>query len=314
MNVQSVDAKTYGPDFPTSSTPAGATSEDSSGPVITDGNDLAVTFNNPVTAGQTVLGVTISVRGRRTTTSDPQSRVADDVGNNLTATQTWTSSTFSTKTFSSNDGDAFRQYVQAQAGNATITFRIEVPSQTGTRSVEIDRVKLTVITAEPTTGGPVIQGQCTAADIHLVVDVSGSIAADFGGNLDLYKTSIKSFMAAVESGMPGTNWRLTSFQGFPAASIATSGWNGSPPNSFVDALVSDGWTPTADGIEAAIAGGTNPGSPLTNNANNIMIILTDGAPNVPLNSSASGVFYIAAVDAIAQAELARAAGWSTIVV
>ena len=295
LNVYTVDAKTYGPSFATSSNPAGATSEDSSGPSISDVNYLSVTFTNPVLAGQTVLGVTVSVRGRRTTTSNPDSRVANDTGGDLTNTQSWTSSSFSTKTFTSNEDDSLQQYVQSQAGAANISFRIEVPSATGTRTAEIDWVKLTVVTAEPTTGGPVIAGQCTAADIHIVVDNSGSV----GNQINTLINNINAFMADVEAGIPGTNWRVTTFKDVPA-SIATSGWGATPPTSFVNGMSIGTFTPTADGIQAAIAGGTNPGGGLTDHGDDILIIVTDGSPNITLDGSTMFMWYQGAADAIAQ--------------
>ncbi len=80
--------------------------------------------------------------------------------------------------------------------------------------------------------------------------------------------------------MPGTNWRITTFRGNRV--VNSSAWAASPTSltSFVDAMISDGTTPAASGIHAAVAGGITPGGTMVNNPNNVMIVLTDGAPNI----------------------------------
>jgi len=162
------------------------------------------------------------------------------------------------------------------------------------------------------TNNPGLQ-TCQAADFHLVLDSSGSI----GSALGTMKTNVNGLVNALEANLPASNWRGTTFA-YPSIddesqlviNQSAGGWQTGTGNlnTLVTNMVSSGFTPTANGIATAVAGGTN-GDPLQN----IMLIITDGDPNKALNSGTTD-YPAGANSAILQADLARAAGWNTIVV
>ena len=179
-------------------------------------------------------------------------------------------------------------------------------------------------TATPTAAGGTIPApqvnnpgfeQCSPIDVHLVLDSSGSI----GGSLGTMKTNITGMTTQLEAALPGVNWRATTFQdpdpfgssNPPPVFNGTGSWSATPTdvNNLINAMVSDGYTPTAGAIAAAVAGGTNGAN------DNLMIIITDGDPNVPLGGNAQPAdYWVGGAHAVAQADLARAAGWNTVVV
>ncbi|MHB0875750.1 MAG: DUF7507 domain-containing protein [Anaerolineae bacterium] len=311
-------ADTYPIVYP--SIPANLNTDNDAGPTVSENSSLVMTFANPVGSGPgyAVLGATVGVRARRNDTSFDNGRVmlAQPNGTDLwSGTMDWTwygdSQSWNTRSRTAdyeNDG-AVLAYLQSQVGVASLGLNLEV----GGEDMRFDRVSLQV-QAEPITGGPAIQGICTAADIHLVVDNSLSIGDT---NMTAYIQNIKSFMATVEAGMPGTNWRVTSFNTTSGSrNVHSTAWAADPASltAFIDGMESDGYTTTPSGINAAVAGGATPDAPMVNNANNVMIVLTDGAPNVRLSGDIGFHYMEAAAEAIEQAEAARLAGWSTIVV
>ncbi|NLF03198.1 MAG: VWA domain-containing protein, partial [Anaerolineales bacterium] len=273
---------------------------------------MQLLFPNPLAGGgnYVLLRATVEIRARSTSSSSSLvlrvARASD--GAPVSDTVSFSSS-FSSGTITADHDSSglLVEDLQSQLASPTIALNL-----LASRGGEIDQVRLT-LEYEPITAGPVIQGECTAADIHLVVDHSGSI----GNNISTYKQNIKTFMADVEAGMPGTNWRVTWFGISPnGTGTATSAWTANPAEltSFIDEERTKGYTPTANGINAAVAGGLVPPAPMVDNANNVMIVLTDGAPNVVLGGPAGLQHVNGGAAAIEQAELARAAGWSTLTV
>jgi len=307
-------AAVYGPNPPTFASDPGLLSDtdNNAGPRVNRGSSEWVRFDNPLVAGQTVLGVEIEVRGRRVPNDSSVSvviRGGQTGGSALTSSISWGTS-WSIHRYASSENDALRRYVQDRAGQS-ITFNVyNSGNSSSSRRIDIDWVKLKVTTAEPTVAPPEIVGSCAPANIHLVVDNSGSIGT---GNLNTLKTNLKSFMLAVETAVPGTNWNVTKFGG---SSASSSGWATSGltlVNNFVDGMGSSSYTPTARGIQQA----RNQTIPSGSGAlPKIMIILTDGAPNRRLSDSSGSTryYYQGAADAIAQADLARGDGWTTFLV
>ena len=203
-------------------------------------------------------------------------------------------------------------------------IKVRVTGQTvgsGSQKAYFDDVQVAIFYTLPpvTIPTPVVPNpgfaQCAPVDIHLVVDSSGSI----GGSLGTMQSNITGMTTQLEAALPGANWRATTFQdpdpsgssNPPPVFNGTGSWSADPTdvNTLINAMVSDGYTPTAGAIQTAVAGGTNGAN------DNLMIIITDGDPNVPIGGNAQPAdYWQGGADAVAQAELARAAGWNTVVV
>lgn len=161
--------------------------------------------------------------------------------------------------------------------------------------------------------------QCAAPNIMFVIDNSTSIN-ETPGQLTAMINGLNQIVAAVEADLPGTNWAGVRFQrgtggGDPTVTTTIAGgWeqgNGVTTNitNLINGSVSNGYTPTAAGIQTAIGLGTGP-----NSQTPLMLIVTDGDPNVTLANAAgtnSTAYINGAIDAVAQAIAARAAGWNT---
>ena len=81
-------------------------------------------------------------------------------------------------------------------------------------------------------------------------------------------------------------------------------------NTWINGLgPTDGLTPTASGIQQAVNQGTNDV-----NLPNLLVIITDGDPNVQNGGGGSLDYLVGAIDAIARADAARLAGWNIAVV
>jgi hypothetical protein len=258
--------------------------------------------------------------------------VASAVSGNVTATATASPVGSGTCTGGNNDnvfgssGDTITCDVNAN-GTLTITFSTPKPSNSGTCETQtvtntaIMTVAGTQISSSATgtvpPSGCAINSalvpnpnfqRCTSADIQFVLDASGSIGSDLAN----MQTSMTTVATNVEAALPGSNWRGVTFAYPSSAGVFNNSgaWSGDPAalNTLINNMVSSGYTPTAGGIAAAIAGGTNDAA-----KPNLMIIVTDGDPNVVLNGAPTD-YVGGANSAIAQADAARAGGWDTIVV
>jgi fimbrial isopeptide formation D2 family protein/uncharacterized repeat protein (TIGR01451 family) len=158
---------------------------------------------------------------------------------------------------------------------------------------------------------------CEAADFNFVIDMSGSIGAQGSrpSNLPDLVSGINDFVDTFEMAGGDGRYSGTRFNdpdpkgsgtlsspltaGFVAAGTFQTAVNGLSSPS--------GWTPTAAGINAALANdsGDRAGVP------NIGLILTDGSPNVPPSDSANlpSTWLTAADAAIAAADGMRADGY-----
>jgi len=217
-------------------------------------------------------------------------------------------------------------------GQATVNFNITAPNTPGTYDLML-RARSTdvcggttgatftladaIVVQTPQLPAPQVSNlalpdQCTAPNIHLLIDLSGSVA----GSVDTMVGSVNSMITSVETALPGTSWRYTTFR-YSGAYI-TSG-NG----AWVDTLAvplgltTGGQTPTANGIATAVSGGLGPdGSTDLNDPNGkpaILVIITDGDPNVPFNGVPTN-YFTGSSDAIVQADAARTAGFRTMAI
>jgi len=232
---------------------------------ISNAAQMQLVFPNPLPAGgnYVVLGASVEIRARSMSSSTLTLRLANSSTEVPFGDTVSFSNSFTTRTITADteDNGALLAYLQPLLTGSNIAINL-----LANRAGEVDLVRLT-LHYEPITAGPVIQGECTAADIHLVVDNSISI----GSNINTYKANIKSFMADVEAGMPGTNWRVTWFGTDPnQTGTVTSAWAANPADltSFIDQNRTQGYTPTANGINAAVAGGSAPPAPMVDNVNN----------------------------------------------
>ncbi len=279
-------------------------------------NDEAVTyagFNYAVPAGSVVTGVEVQIV--QSTNNDSGTDGFDVSVHNGTSFS-------SSRDLDTNDEDPPPSDTDTSGGNndlwgltwdATAANSIKVRLVADTSgTMYLDSVQVRIYYTAPivppvaTVQGPNITGKCTALDIHLVVDNSGSIGSSNMNTLISELNGATGFIQTIENGAPGTNWNVTKFAGTNTAS--SNGWatDLAGVTGFISGMSSSGGTPTPKGIQTAIGQGTN--GPLQN----LMIIVTDGAPNVTL-AGGTGDFTGAAAEAVAQADAARSAGWTTMV-
>ncbi len=157
------------------------------------------------------------------------------------------------------------------------------------------------------TSPPQVSGNCSAADMNLVVDTSGSVQK----TASEYKQNLIQFVRNTEANIPDTNWSLTTFD---SRATVKNGWTKDPTGviTSINQISPYGSTATASGIKSALDQGSANSVLNTNNQAKIMLIITDGIPNVALNGSPNTIE--ASRDAITEANAARAAGYSTVVV
>lgn len=174
----------------------------------------------------------------------------------------------------------------------------------------------------PQVESPGLPPECIAYDINLVLDSSGSI----GAGLATMQSNIVSMITQVENQLPDTNWRGVTFRDpsgsggsagpGPAITVNSGGdanhWLTDPSNliTLINNMNSNGYTPTAHGIDGAINGGTFGAQP------NLMLLITDGDPNVefPGGNAPPADYWAGAMSAVPKADEARAAGWNTVAI
>jgi hypothetical protein len=161
------------------------------------------------------------------------------------------------------------------------------------------------------TDPPQVVGNCTAADISLVVDTSGSTQP----YINDYKTNLSKFIGDTETAVPNTNWTLTTFNSTASIDVP---WTKDTSSLLtkINNLTPGGNTATATGIKTATDQGTADSILGTNNSAKIMLIITDGLPNTQLDGTTEAISFPknSINDAIDQANKARALGYSTMVV
>lgn len=227
--------------------------------------------------------------------------------------ESWNASDFSNSNF-----HAEIQYDDASGGNCSGTFYLDLfqvkvyytsptpsPSPSPAPSVPAPQVE-----------SPGLPQECVAYDIHLVLDSSGSIGAGLG----TMQSNIVSMINQVENQLPATNWRGVTFRdpsgSGPSITVNSGGdannWLTNPANliTLINNMNSDGYTPTAHGIDGAIAGGAFGVQP------NLMLLITDGDPNVvfPGGNAPPADYWGGAISAVPKADDARSAGWNTVAI
>lgn len=139
------------------------------------------------------------------------------------------------------------------------------------------------------------------ADVMLVLDRSGSVLDE----LPLLKTAAKNFVNTLVSPASDVFMGQTSFSTNGSLDTHLTS-NMTTLNANIDALVSSGRTNLAEGLSLAAAELANPGDTHDRadaDSADYVVVITDGAPNEPGASEASGK-----AAATAAANAARAAG------
>jgi hypothetical protein len=201
--------------------------------------------------------------------------------------------------------------------HAEIQFDDESSSSCSSTTFYLDLFQIKVYytaqeVPDPLVSSPGLPAECVPYDIHLIVDSSGSI----GPGLPTMQSNIVSMINQVEGQLPGTNWRGVTFRDpdVSAPSIVTNGggWVAAPTNviNLINGMISNGYTPTAHGLDAAISGGVNSTLP------NLALIITDGDPNVvfPGGNAPPADYWGGAMSAVPRADALRTAGFNTIAI
>ena len=330
----SAEATSTGALFPTANTGATCTNPSNghtngSGEVTcpkNSNNDTFVnytTFNASIPGSSSVLGIQVQLDDTYTQASNSNDFICVSLswnnGANFTSEICQNELTTSSTDYFLGSASNLWGHAWTPSELSNANFRVKVRSRTagtGDQSNKFDSVQVTIEYSynvpDPVVNNPGLPNECVGADVHLVIDSSGSIGASLGS----MQTAIKNMADQVEAQLPASNWRGTTFRdpdgSAPVINSSAGGWQTATTNTktLIDGMTSNGYTPTAHGIANAITGGTNGPQP------NIMVIITDGAPNVvyPGGNAPPANYEGGADDAIEQAELARAAGWNTIVV
>ena len=148
-------------------------------------------------------------------------------------------------------------------------------------------------------------GGCTEQlDLMLVLDRSGSISAS---ELTTLKDAANSFVTALAPSDPGVHIGQASFATLATLDLHLTGVE-ADAHTAVNALVSGGFTNLKGGIDLAIDEMDDLHVHERAAVEDVMVIITDGAPNRPLPSTTAGAV------AAASADVARAAGIEIFVV
>jgi cysteine-rich repeat protein len=127
-----------------------------------------------------------------------------------------------------------------------------------------------------------LPGICAAKpDVMQVLDRSGSI----GTNMPLLKSAAHAFVAALDPKADGAHMGQTSFATAGTLDLNLTD-NATTINAAINALVSSGTTNLAEGISLANAELTSSNDRLDATSPDYIIIITDGEPNVPDETTA----------------------------
>lgn len=121
-------------------------------------------------------------------------------------------------------------------------------------------------------------------DLMLVLDRSGSISSS---ELNTLKTAAKKFVDALAPSADGAHIGQTSFSTNGTLDLHLSS-NSGAIKAAIDTLVSGGFTNLMEGIDLAQGELNNPGDGHDRNdsdSKDFMVIITDGAPNRPVNTA-----------------------------
>ena len=278
-------------------------------------------FGIDLPAGSIIDGITVAAEAKASDGNGCQVSARLSHGSDFTGRKTRdVGGSDAILTFGSTSDDWGEVWDPTQLDDLVVEMRAEDPggscndSNPGDNAATISLDALTVTVTYRTVGGgtanpDLSKGVCNKADFNFIIDMSGSIGPQDGrpSNLGQVQDGITAFVDAFADAGGDGRYSGTRFNGTSANELTSGYDSASAFKSAVDGLSNpSGTTPTAEGIETGAANDADD----RGDAPNVMLVVTDGSPNVPGGSLSDPATWLQAANAaIDAADAARADGY-----